>query len=104
VRGRLRRAPNPKLAPDEHDWFIACLKEAQRDVARAKKRSSPNVLAEVRARIDAIERALGLRGPPWWDDGAPDLTRHLARNTPYADWFASVQETERVAALETNDA
>jgi hypothetical protein len=35
---------------------------------------------------------LGERGPVWWDDGAPDLTRHLARTTGYADWFAAQPE------------
>jgi hypothetical protein len=43
-----------------------------------------------RARVDAAKIALGERGPVWWSDGAPDLTRHLARTGPYADWFASL--------------
>ncbi len=34
--------------------------------------------------------ALGERGPVWWDEGAPDWNRHLARNTPYAAWWAAV--------------
>ena len=34
--------------------------------------------------------ALGERGPVWWDDGAPDLNRRMARNTVYADWFAAL--------------
>ncbi|GLR46311.1 hypothetical protein [Sphingomonas astaxanthinifaciens] len=42
-----------------------------------------------RARVDAAKRALGERGPVWWDDGSPDWDRHLARNTPYADWWAA---------------
>jgi hypothetical protein len=40
-----------------------------------------------RARVDAAKRALGERGPVWWDDGAPDWNRHLAKNTPYAKWW-----------------
>ena len=43
-----------------------------------------------RARVDAAKRALGERGPVWWDDDAPDLTRHLARNTPYRDWYEAL--------------
>jgi len=35
-----------------------------------------------------LKRAPGARGPAWWVDGAPDLNRHLARNTAYADWFS----------------
>jgi hypothetical protein len=42
-----------------------------------------------RDRVDAAKRALGERGPAWWDDGAPDYNRHLAKNTPYADWWAA---------------
>ena len=34
--------------------------------------------------------ALVERGPVWWDDGAPDLNRHMAKNTPYAEWFAGM--------------
>ena len=43
-----------------------------------------------RARVDVAKRALGERGPVWWADGSPDWNRHLAKNTPYAAWFASV--------------
>lgn len=43
-----------------------------------------------RAAVDAAKRALGERGEPWWSDGAPDWNRHLAKNTPYAEWFASL--------------
>ena len=43
-----------------------------------------------RSRIDAARSPWGERGPVWWDDGAPDLNRHLARTTPYADWFAAL--------------
>ncbi|WP_367280028.1 hypothetical protein [Sphingomonas sp. LHG3406-1] len=42
-----------------------------------------------RARVDAAKRALGERGPVWWTDGDPDWNRHLAKNTPYADWWAA---------------
>lgn len=41
---------------------------------------------------DAAKHALGERGPVWWGDGAPDLTRRMARTTGYADWFSSLQE------------
>ncbi|WP_308516365.1 hypothetical protein [Sphingomonas flavescens] len=43
-----------------------------------------------RARVDAAKRALGERGEPWWTDGAPDYNRHMAKNTPYAEWFADL--------------
>jgi hypothetical protein len=41
-----------------------------------------------RKRVDAAKKALGERGPAWWTDGARDWNRHLAKNTPYADWWA----------------
>ena len=48
-----------------------------------------------RARVDAAKIELGKRGPVWWDDGAPDYNRRLARTTPYADWWANlVAETQ----------
>ena len=39
--------------------------------------------------MDAAKRGLGERGPVWWTDGAPDYNRRLARNTPYAAWYAA---------------
>jgi hypothetical protein len=40
--------------------------------------------------VDEVKRALGERGPVGWADGSPDLNRHLAKNTPYADWYAKI--------------
>lgn len=37
-------------------------------------------------KVDAAKVALGERGPVWWDDGAPDFNRYLAKNTPYLEW------------------
>ena len=42
-------------------------------------------------RVDDAKVALGERGPVWWTDGEPDLNRHLVKNTPYAAWFAKLQ-------------
>ncbi len=47
-------------------------------------------LPKARAAVDAAKVALGERGPPWWTDDAPDLNRHMAKNTPYADWAAGL--------------
>lgn len=82
VRGRLWRTSNPALPESEREALVRDLMAARRAVrARA---------ADARARVDAAKRALGERGPPWWDDGAPDWNRHLAKNTPYADWHAAL--------------
>lgn len=63
---------------------------ARRDVGAAKKAGDARSEELAHARVDRTKRALGERGPAWWDDGAPDLNRHLARNTPYAVWFAAL--------------
>jgi hypothetical protein len=47
-------------------------------------------MRDARARVDAAKTALGERGPVWWDDGAPDLNRRMARDTPYAAWYRGV--------------
>jgi hypothetical protein len=39
--------------------------------------------------VQAAKEGLGERGPVWWDDGAPDYNRRMARNTPYAAWYAA---------------
>ena len=44
-----------------------------------------------RLAVDQAKQALGERGPVWWKDGAPDWNRHMAANTPYAAWFASLE-------------
>ncbi len=40
--------------------------------------------------IDCTKQMLGERGPVWWDDGAPDYNRYLAKNTPYKSWEQSL--------------
>jgi hypothetical protein len=35
----------------------------------------------------------------WWDDGAPDYTRRLARTTPYAAWWATVAAPAAASAM-----
>ena len=47
-------------------------------------------MTEARAAVDHAKRALGERGPVWWTDGAPDLNRRMAANTPYAAWYAAL--------------
>ncbi|MEZ0494131.1 hypothetical protein AB2L28_17990 [Kineococcus sp. TBRC 1896] len=85
VRGRLWRRSDPGLPQDRRQELVEELMAAR----RAKRDAGDDAGREAaRARVDAAKHALGERGPVWWDDGAPDLTRHLARTTEYADWFA----------------
>ena len=72
VRGRLWRMSDPSLAPNRREQLVRELMAARR--------------TRDREGVDQAKRALGERGSPWWDDGAPDFNRHLAKNTPYADW------------------
>lgn len=86
VRGRLWRMADPSLPPERREALTRDLMAARRAVRGAMGEA----LSEARARVDAAKRALGERGPVWWDDGAPDLNRRMARTTPYAAWFAGL--------------
>ncbi|MDX7951214.1 hypothetical protein P7D22_08495 [Lichenihabitans sp. Uapishka_5] len=85
VRGRLWRRVNPHLGEDQRKALVTTLMAARRAVATARRTKASEV--EAHAAVDAAKIALGERGPVWWSDGAPDLNRHMARNTPYADWY-----------------
>lgn len=84
VKGRLWRTSNPDLPPERRDALVHELMSARSAVRTALRSGSS--LPEARARVNAAKIALGERGPVWWTDGAPDLNRHLAKNTPYAEW------------------
>jgi hypothetical protein len=92
VRGRLWRRSDPRLPDEQRQELVDRLMEARRAVARALH-SDPQALAAARAAVDAAKTGLGERGPVWWSDGAPDLTRRMAHTTVYADWFARLEET-----------
>ncbi|MEW6626346.1 MAG: hypothetical protein AB1431_06110 [Pseudomonadota bacterium] len=68
--------------------------DARRAVARARRKNDGAAETAARQKVDAAKVALGERGPPWWADGSPDLNRHLARNTIYADWFAALDNKQ----------
>lgn len=88
VRGRLWRCANPALDAGLHRQWVLALMQARRAVRRALHEDDADALAAARRGVDAAKHALGERGAPWWDDGAPDWNRHPVRNSPYADWFA----------------
>ncbi|RYF33303.1 MAG: hypothetical protein EOO26_08595 [Comamonadaceae bacterium] len=87
VRGRLWRAANPALSDEIRAAHVAELMKARRAVSLAGKSGDDEALRTARSSVDAAKHALGERGPVWWSDGAPDLNRHMARTTPYADWY-----------------
>ncbi len=90
VRGRLWRMSDPALEPTRREELVHALMDARRAVRDAKKSGDAVALKKARHAVDTAKIALGERGPAWWGDGAPDYNRHLARTTPYADWFASL--------------
>jgi len=90
VRGRLWRASRPDLEPAERQRLVNALMDARRDVRTALSSRDGDVLRRARQEVNAAKIALGERGPVWWTDGAPDYNRHMAGNTPYADWFRSL--------------
>ncbi|MGB3300449.1 MAG: hypothetical protein WBA76_19475 [Phormidesmis sp.] len=90
VRGRLWRCTNPALAEDERQPLVKQLMDARRQVKQAKKADDSAALSVARDRVNQAKVALGERGPTWWNDGAPDYNRHMAKNTPYASWYAAI--------------
>lgn len=90
VRGRLWRRSDPSLPEPRRQELVRDLMHARRAVALARKAGDDAAEAQAHAAVDAAKVALGERGPAWWDDGALDLNRHMARNTPYAEWFAGL--------------
>ncbi len=94
VKGRLWRMSNPALAPEERQQLVERLMKARRDVGAALKAGDADAERSARGKVDEAKRALGERGPVWWDDGAPDFNRHLVANTPYASWYAALAGDE----------
>ena len=90
VRGRLWRASRPDLSPEDRQQHVHDLMDARRAVKAARASGDAEDLRQARREVDRAKVALGERGPVWWTDGAPDYNRHMARNTPYADWYADL--------------
>lgn len=91
VRGRLWRKSDPDLPAARREELVRELMRARRTISKARKVGDAAVEARARAVVHETKVALGERGPVWWEDGAPDLNRRLARATAYADWFAGLK-------------
>ena len=91
VRGRLWRASNPTLSPDERARLTGLLMASRRAVGVARRAGDAERLRAARDAVHDAKVALGERGAPWWADGTPDYNRHLVKNTPYAEWHAQWQ-------------
>lgn len=92
MRGRLWRSANPALPDEERHRLVGELMDARR-MLRGNPSEECRLIA--RAAVDQAKRALGERGPPWWDDGAPDYNRRMVANTLYASWYESLARAEQ---------
>lgn len=90
MRGRLWRCSDPALAPEARDALTRELMAARRAKQTAMRSGDAAGREAARKRVDVAKVALGERGAVWWEDGTPDLNRKMVRDTPYAEWFASV--------------
>lgn len=88
---RLWRCTNPNLEEETRQHLVNELMAARREVAAAKRIGNESDLTAARQKVHAAKVALGERGPTWWDHDT-DYNRHLIKNTPYADWWASRDE------------
>ena len=79
---------NPGLDAEERTNLVGRLMRARRAVRDAKRSADLEAEAAAHKAVDEVKRALGERGPVWWDDGSPDW--HMAKNTTYADWYAKI--------------
>ncbi|WP_405402595.1 thermonuclease family protein [Paracoccus sp. Ld10] len=92
VRGRLWRATDPDLPEAEQKRLTRELMDARRAVKAARSAHDGTAEDAAHRAVDRAKQALGERGPVWWSDGAPDMNRKMARNTPYAEWFCAQTE------------
>jgi len=89
VRGRLWRMANPALTEEDRNHWVSVLMRAR----SALRRDAPEEgRAAARGQVDQAKRALGERGPVWWNDGAPDENRKLVKNSSYAEFFHNEEE------------
>ena len=83
---------NPHLDDQQRSATVRRLMSARRAVRDAKAKGDPAAEAAAHRMVDEAKRALGERGPVWWSDGTPDFNRHMAKNSPYATWYADLSE------------
>ncbi len=95
AKGVLWRCTNPALSDGERRAQVKALMKGR--VGERKAETGEEIRA-ARAAIDAAKRALGERGPVWWDDGAEPVDGQKPENTPYAEWWASLPDEDKADA------
>ncbi|WP_394152660.1 hypothetical protein [Loktanella salsilacus] len=96
AKGRMWRKTNPALDDTARRAAVKALMQARRAVGQA---DSEDATRAARDKVDAAKRALGERGPVWWDDGAPDEGGKHPENTSYAQWWASLDDAAQARGL-----
>ena len=71
---------NPGLEETKRAELVSRL-TARRGVRDAKKAGDGEAGTAAHRAVDEAKRALGERGPVWWDDGSPDFNRHMVGHT-----------------------
>ena len=99
VRGRLWRAANPSLPAEAKVRYMRELLNGRRALKAAKLSGDEEAITAARKLIANAQVGLGERGKVWWKDGAPDLNRTLAKNSPYADWYAGEESRLQAASI-----
>jgi hypothetical protein len=89
----LWRCSDPSLEAGTRAQLTRELMQARAAVGRALRARDTDGERLARCAVDRAKVALGERGPAWWDDGAPDYNRRMARTTPYRDWFEALPPT-----------
>lgn len=80
VRGRLWRKSDPALDEATRNRLVKHLMSARRAVRDAK--GDPDAIAKARHLVGDAKVALGERGAPWWEDGAPDYIGTWQKTRP----------------------
>ena len=51
--------------------------------------------ADLVGRLMKARRGAKKAADPEWDDSSPDLNRHMAENTLYAEWYAKLARSNQ---------
>jgi hypothetical protein len=78
-------AHQPFPTAERRQVLVNDLMAARRAVKAAKAFKDADALREARREVGRAKAGLGERGAVWWDDGSPDLNRHLVSNSTYSE-------------------
>jgi hypothetical protein len=79
---------NPALPADERERLVRELMIVRRKVGTTRRAAAEDGARRPRPG----EARPGRTRPPMVNDGVPDLNRHMARPTTYANWYSGVGE------------